>query len=83
MDMNMINNKFTSQAIHVGTQDLTVYCKPKNFLVLLIFVIFVFGKICKKQYLLNLINCYVCNYIAKFVKTLKLLESNIQNFQNS
>ena len=31
MDKNMINNKFASQAIHVGTQDLTVYCKPKNF----------------------------------------------------
>ena len=25
MDKNMINNKFASQAIHVGTWDLTVY----------------------------------------------------------
>ena len=28
-------------------------------------------------------NFYVCNYIAIFVKTLKLLVSNIQNLQNA
>ena len=43
MDMNMINNKFASLAIHIvtGTQDLTVYYKPTYFCVNLIFVIFV------------------------------------------
>ena len=29
--MNMINNKFASQAIHVGSQDLTVYKTFKHY----------------------------------------------------
>ena len=36
------------------------------------------GKITVKQ-----INFYVCNYIAIFVKTLKILVSNFQNLQNA
>ena len=49
MDMNMIN-KFASQAIHVGTQDLTDYYKPTNFCVINFcdFCVKIFIKICKK-----------------------------------